>query len=100
VSAAAYTLLDGEKQHAAHPQTFHIPPRAERESLEPGVYAKCVFSDGGKDGERMWVRVDRRLADDQYVGTLRNDPAFLTCIRCDDTVLFGPEHVIDIWEPL
>lgn len=51
-------LIDGEAMSADSPDTFDIPPLAEREQVEPGTYVKVGVSPEGEMGERFWVRVD------------------------------------------
>ncbi|MGR5382209.1 DUF2314 domain-containing protein [Vibrio harveyi] len=47
--------------------------------------------------ERMWVEV-KALEKGLYVGTLDNDPYWNVLLKCGDNVVFGPEHIIDIYE--
>ena len=93
-----YRLADGEDLHAQAPRSFFIPPRAERETLQPGDYAKLLFeiidpapSDPG--AERMWVQV-LGSGGGRYVGALMNTPHAITTISVGDRVDFGPEHII------
>jgi hypothetical protein len=95
---AGFRIADGEAMHRAHPRSFFIPARAERESLLAGDPAKLLFEvtgpqDSMSRGERMWVRVTGRDADG-YAGVLDNVPSVLTAIKLGDTVRFGPQHVI------
>ncbi|WP_188836394.1 immunity protein Imm33 domain-containing protein [Flexivirga endophytica] len=94
----SYRLADGETRHAEAPRSFFIPPRAEREALRPGDYAKLLFevtnpepSDPG--AERMWVQV-LGVSDGGYVGALVNTPRAITTVGLGDRVDFGPQHVI------
>lgn len=74
-----YTLENVERLNAAHPATFHIPSRTEREGLRRGDVAKLIFTlpkpINGCESERMWVEVTGRDGDD-YLGELDNDPLF------------------------
>lgn len=83
-------LCNVELRHAAHPETFGIPSRAERESIPRGDFAKVILDD-----ERFWVEVTERHPDGRYTGTVANE---LVC--CDlpygSPLDFGPEHVADI----
>lgn len=101
----AYELHDGEEAARQNPDTFHIPPKAERVALKPGQHiAKLSFqlrkTDGTMgSGERMWVRIlDRKGA--EYIGRLDNDPfqGDDVLLRYDDLVSFESKHVIDICE--
>ena len=95
---AGYEIANAEDLNRENPRSFFIPSRGERESLQPGDYAKLLFeiterSAGLPSGERMWVGVTGR--DEQgYLGELANDPAAITTVKWGDTVRFGPEHVI------
>ena len=74
-----WELESAEARHAAHPDTFHIPPRETRERLRPSQAVKLLFrieahyADGTSaiGVERMWAIVFR----------------------------FRPEHVADIETP-
>ena len=106
-----WELESGEDRHAQNPDSFWIPPRPERERLQPGQAAKLLFrvEATGPDGsteigvERMWVLVTERI-DGMYIGRLDNEPG--TVEAADHVYLvrgaevpFGPEHVVDIAEP-
>lgn len=57
-----FRLANGEQIHAAHPETFEIPPRSQRKTLQPGDLAKLLFavmepSGDEPSAERMWVMV-------------------------------------------
>jgi hypothetical protein len=100
-----WELESAEARHAANPETFWIPPRAQREGLQPGDGAKLLFqiaSAGSTGVERMWVIVHRRT-DDGYVGVLDSsptstDPGASSLVRgC--VVVFASEHVADISTP-
>jgi uncharacterized protein YegJ (DUF2314 family) len=101
-----WCLDDGESYHAAAPETFWIPDRQTRESLEPGDLAKLIFRISVDDGdenvavERMWVLV-RERRDGGYLGMLDNEPS---AIAKNDEFWLGTElpfsarHVINIEE--
>lgn len=106
-----WELRSGEKSHEQNPDSFWIPPRAERENLRRGQGVRLIFDieavdeDGHVEiqGERMWVLVAERRGD-VYIGILDNEPASLE--PAEDVYLcrgaeiaFLPEHVIDIDEP-
>ena len=99
-----WELDNGESCHAEFPETFWIPSREERDSLQRGDYAKLIFRialDSDEDPvsvERMWVLVRGRVGP-IYFGTLANEP---DAIDENDELWFGcelpfrAEHVIDI----
>lgn len=80
------------------------PPAEEiRTNLAIGSYAKLLFRFAGEmaerlDGEveRMWVRVTARDEDENYIGTLENDPVHKDALSCGDTVHFHPLHVMEV----
>lgn len=98
-----YELADGEALNRDYPESFYMPPRAEREALKKGDIAKLIFDiliDGDVNNaaaERMWVEI----VDCQngiYAGRLDNKPA---CrdegkirLAFGDNLFFGPEHII------
>jgi uncharacterized protein YegJ (DUF2314 family) len=99
-----WCIEDGEAYHAEAPDTFWIPERDRRESLEAGDLAKLIFrinvdnADGNVAVERMWVLVRERTADG-YLGVLDNEP---DAIAENDEFWLGTElpfsakHVINI----
>jgi len=106
-----WELESGEERHERSPDSFWIPPRAERETLQPGQTAKLLFVIEGEHpgGEicvevgRMWVFVTE-AQDGEYVGILDNQPASLepspdVYLSEGVEIPFHPEHVIDIDDP-
>jgi hypothetical protein len=96
----AYILESGEELNRLYPDSFHLPPRDRRYGLEPGELVKLIFrieTRAGEEVERMWVQVKGRGAKG-YVGSLDNDPFCETSLKSGAEILFGPEHVIDIYE--
>lgn len=94
-----YTLDDGEQIHLAHPDTYEIPPAAERENLLPGQIVKLVFRithRGGLDVERMWVSVLERRGDG-YLGELDDDAFCAPEIASGMKIHFQARHVIQIY---
>lgn len=102
-----WCLEDGEACHAAAPETFWLPERQQRESLQPGDLAKLIFrmSVDNPDQdfvavERMWVVVRERTSSG-YLGILDNEP---NAIAENDEFWLGTElpfsakHVINIDE--
>ena len=103
MNADDWKLESAEARHAANPDTFWIPPRAQREGLQPGDGAKLLFhipSQGGSGVERMWVIVRRRL-EGLYVGVLDSTPLAVDSrsLPRGSTVVFAPEHIADISRP-
>lgn len=103
-----YTLISGVEMNAAHPDTFEIPDNNERAALVPGQYAKVGFQPTapiGFSGERMWVevrKVSMKGLKVEYTGVLANDPVCFApgYLKCGDKVVFGPEHVLSILDPV
>lgn len=98
--AIDFRLLDGEELNRAYPDTFEIPCRAQRRTLEAGDLVKLLFEivDPPYDApaaERMWVKV-AQVVGDRYVGTLANHPVAITSVSLDSLIEFEPHHVIDI----
>lgn len=98
-----YFLENGEKLHRENPETFLIPDLELRCSVLPGAIVKLIFNMLENDKtdetsvERMWVVV-KSVDNGFYVGTLDNDPYGNVSIKCGDEVVFGAEHIIDIYE--
>ena len=97
-----FVLVDAEQRRAESPETFEIPPSQRRQNVQPGDFVKLIFElvspDEDQPGaERMWVHVLSR-AGETYSGELENEPAVITSISRGDTVHFGPEHVIAVYD--
>jgi len=100
-----WELDDGEAIAAAHPDTFWMPPRDQREMLQPGQIVKLMFRIRTVDAhreeaihvERMWVIIGGRDGG-LYTGTLDNDPYCTDAIKAGLAVAFEARHVISIWE--
>jgi hypothetical protein len=101
-----WCLEDGEARHAEAPDTFWIPDRHRRESLEAGDLAKLIFrisvdhADENVSVERMWVLVRERTPDG-YLGVLDNEPGAIA--ENDEfwpgtELPFSAKHVINIEE--
>ena len=103
-----WVLVWAEERHAASPATFHIPPRATRDTLVRGVAAKLLFHIETKDADRvvdrgidrMWVIV-MTVTPEGYLGVLDNDPGYAEGLnlRAGDIIAFGPQHVAAIEQP-
>jgi hypothetical protein len=80
------------------------PPAEEiRDNLLAGAHIKLIFrfvdeKAGWKDGEveRMWVQVTGRDDDENYIGTLENDPVHNDVLSAGDTIRFHPLHVMEV----
>lgn len=95
-----YTLDNGEDLHREFPETFYLPTRTTREALLPGEIVKLIFriTVGNEvHVERMWVCVQAR-SEGGYIGLLDNDPYCTKELQSGASVVFGPEHVIQIYE--
>jgi len=93
--SSAWTLVNVDKQHAAHPETFHVPPLWRRQQFPRGCAVKLIFEDA-HGRERMWVRIDERAAG-RYCGTLESLPTAIAGVAPGAHVDFGPEHIAD-WQ--
>jgi hypothetical protein len=104
LEADGWALDDGEVAHAESPESYWIPARADRTSLQPGALVKVRFyirapSETGDlvdHGERMWVLIQERI-DGWYRGELDNDPYCTKTIRAGLQLWFQPRHIIDIY---
>jgi len=63
-------LIDAQKMHEQHPDTFEVPDPEELQAIQESDYVKVGFEDLA---ERMWVLV-RRCDGDTITGTLANMP--------------------------
>lgn len=102
-------LLSGVASNERWPQSFKIPGESKRYSLKAGSTVKLQFefslpnpesAENDLFGERMWVDVTGSSGP-YLIGELANMPC---CsdeqknLTAGDTVVFLPEHVIDIQE--
>jgi hypothetical protein len=81
------------------------PPEELRDDLQAGTYVKLLFRFAAEDAERednqterMWVLITEVDEDENYIGTLENDPSHGHVLACGDTIHFHPRHVMDILE--
>lgn len=103
IDVDGWMIDDGEVAHAAAPETYWIPPLADRLSIGPGDLAKIRFyirvaEEEGQvidHGERMWVQVTGRL-DGWYRGELDNQPCCTEDIKPGFEVWFQARHIISI----
>jgi hypothetical protein len=87
-------LANVEQRNEETNGKFWIPPLQERQSLEPGDYAKVIFA--GEPGERMWVKITALLAGLRYLGVLSNTPVVTSEFTMGDKLEFGAENVCEI----
>ena len=83
----------------AAPYTFYKPSRRIIAKLEPGNICKMIFSFRSDNpehpaAERMWVIIDT-IDNEQFTGRLDNVPLYITDLKYEDVVTFGPEHIVD-----
>jgi hypothetical protein len=98
-----WMIHDAEVAYAENPQTYWIPPLAERQSVNVSGLVKIRFyirvqSDDGEvvdHGERMWVIIHEHK-NGWYRGKLDNDPYCTNDIRAGLEVWFQPRHIIAI----
>lgn len=107
----SWCLHSGEAAHATLPESFTIPPLAERLSLQVGDAARLLFEIVSHDEqahsrtnlEIMWVIVAEKHPE-YYIGILDDQPGCLEP-SSDNYVIFGAEipfkaeHIIEIAHP-
>lgn len=59
-----------------------------------GDYCKIAFQEDNKV-EHMWVKVTQCVDQIGFIGILRNDPAIVSNIKCDDVVTFSRVDIED-----
>lgn len=99
-----WELDDAEPIAAAHPDTFWMPPREERDALLPGQQVKLIFrilvaDEAGREEvhvERMWVNVTGRDGS-LYTGELDNQPYCTDEMNPGMPLCFEARHVINIF---
>jgi uncharacterized protein YegJ (DUF2314 family) len=90
-----YTLLNGIEQHLKHPDTFEIPTELDITFLEVEDYVKLCFEEEGRASERMWVTITK-IDEDNFTGTLDNEPFELKSVKLGDTINFKAKNIIGI----
>lgn len=85
-----YHLTNIEDRHRNNPATFDMPSLTDRQSLQPGDWAKVIVD----DMERLWVLVTGKTGL-RYRATVLQVPVTVQ-LEKDDEIDFGPEHVADI----
>jgi hypothetical protein len=89
---------------ALYAEQVTLPSKEETENCKPGDFVKAVFRFAAEDAERqsmecerMWLLVEE--ADEEhgnYTGRLNNEPQCHDAIKCDDYLVFSPNHIIAI----
>jgi hypothetical protein len=95
---STYTIADAEARAETNPTTFVLPPAVARYNLAEGNTVKLVFLGPDGTGERMWVSVQSRAENGQYLGKLDNIPKTINGLTIGDTVEFSPCHIIAIYD--
>ena len=100
-----WELESAEERHALAPDSFHIPSRDERVSLQEGQRVQLLFLmlvrgsiPEGIMCEKMWVTIDE-VTQDGYRGTLDSMPASSNAIAPGDAVTFEPKHISCVLVP-
>ena len=71
-----WTLADGEKLNRAHPRSFFIPSREQRDRLVVGEDVKLAFETPDGRSERMWVTITK-AEPPRFSGVLANVPTII-----------------------
>ena len=90
----AYTLRDLDREN------YPRPPRAVREHLQPDETVKLGFVPRVVvqiECEWMWV-IMLECTPEGYIGKLDNEPRDVPGLKAGDAVIFGPEHVLSIYQ--
>jgi hypothetical protein len=108
IASNGWELVSAEDRNAAHPSTFEIPARENRETLARGDGAKLLFDIETRENgrvidrgvHRMWVIV-RSCNEEGYIGVLDSDPGIEGDVQLHqgDFIKFGPEHIAEIDTP-
>lgn len=96
-----WALINGEQRHKETPDTFDMPPMAERVGLAPGKAVKIgvvskVHTHKRFNAERFWVKILGHGRTLRYLGMVTNDLVFTERhgLKDGDQIEFGPEHVL------
>ena len=77
-------------------KTFELPTNEQLVKLKEGSIVKLIFTDThGKNGERMWVKITKKLGDGNFEGELDNVPIGLK-MKLGDKVKFNAGEIINI----
>lgn len=93
-----------EETHKEYSDTFHIPSVQERRGLGVGrsVRLHFVFDKPAPDqcrAERMWVTITEKCGNEDYRGSLENEPVYIKSLSIGDTVSFKVCHIAQILIP-
>jgi hypothetical protein len=104
VGREGWTLESAVRRSEANPNTFLIPSQHQRSTLKVGQGVKLIFWIQGDEDfpicERMWVLIEQRLPNGDYVGRLDSVPETESHLHTGQRLVFGPEHVAEIFEGL
>jgi len=91
-----YFLVNCQEMNENHPDSFEIPPINDIKELRVGDFARLIFENEQKEGERMWVQITEIDKDSWlFEGKLTNKPIVIVNLEEDDIVRFGTRHVAD-----
>lgn len=92
-------LDDVEKAAQAHPDSFFIPSKKERQNQVVGKQVQLHFvlanpTEKEPRAERMWVTISKVLPFGQgYEGILDNQPQYIKDLNHGDKIKFQPRHI-------
>lgn len=103
--AKGWWLDDARAIANENPYSFWLPSPEVVQRLAPGNQVKLIFAFESDDpeaprAERMWVTVDA-VSENEFRGTLDNQPEYMTGIGIGEAVTFSARHIIntDIDDP-
>lgn len=87
-------IINAEQMAEAHPDTFSILTRTERENIKVGASVKIAIEHDEGPGERFWVTVKDRVAGNYSVIVDNN----LLTVEwpLGHPLTIGPEHVYSV----
>lgn len=92
-------LIDGVAQNAAHPTTFEIPPKEDRETRFQGDIVKIGLLHKEGQGERFWVTITHahfgKTGNTYYEGSVDNDLTMFD-IPYRGKIIFQPQNILTI----
>lgn len=96
-------FIDCVDMHYRHPKTYEIPSVNDIHNLNVGDYVKIEFynmphmKDVVGVSERMWLRIESKLDDLNYIGVLSNDPVlFQDYYKYGDVFNFEYKNICSI----
>jgi hypothetical protein len=93
-----FKFLDARAVNKENPETFHVPSTFELKAIEIGDNVKVCIWDEHNQPERLWVEITaiNRIDGGSFQGELNNVPLGLEPLKYRDTLVFGPENILDI----